>query len=399
MDMSISNLKKQTAFAALCLACVGLIGKYVYSAKNAQIHSRDRVSVTPALPPRTAEKTAEKVSGPNAPQLEPKASGSEDGLPETPVKRQTDGEMPAAKPSTPVERTVPVKTQRIFFRHNGSDADYGRLAFVDQQGRFERQFPEKLSCEVVSVAADRGICLKADRGVFTTYKAELFDSQTFRTVGTFPLKGPPSRCRISTDGSMAALTVFLSGHGYASVAFSTQTLLINARTAEVLADLEDFQVIRDGQPIRAKDFNFWGVTFTRDGRDFYCTLSTNGQHLLVKGDVAARTVTVVHDQVECPSLSPDETRIAYKKRVIAGGRMIWRTQVLILSSGAEILLSEQRSVDDQLEWLDENHVLYTLPIAESGTGSASTNVWVTAADGQGKPEVFLQNAYSPSVER
>lgn len=35
----------------------------------------------------------------------------------------------------------------------------------------------------------------------------------------------------------------------------------------------------------------------------------------MRGDVTARTLTTVHRNVECPSLSPDGTRVAYKKRV------------------------------------------------------------------------------------
>src|SRR6478752_2985866 len=123
MGMSSSNRKKHTAFAVLCLACGGLIGAYVYSAKNSPTHSRDHVSVTPALPPPLTErKNADKV-------MERKAPPSEDDLPGRPVQRETDREPPAAKSRTPAEKTVPAKTLRIFFRHNGSDSEYGRLAF------------------------------------------------------------------------------------------------------------------------------------------------------------------------------------------------------------------------------------------------------------------------------
>ena len=31
------------------------------------------------------------------------------------------------------------------------------------------------------------------------------------------------------------------------------------------------------------DFNFWGVTFGRDGDRFFATLKTRGQRYLVKG--------------------------------------------------------------------------------------------------------------------
>lgn len=286
--------------------------------------------------------------------------------------------------------------KQIFFRYNGVDSHYGQLAFVRHERLEQPQFIDALSCDVAHLAGGRGICLAADRGVFTTYSAKLFDAKTFQILAQFPLKGPPSRCRMSADGKVAALTVFVSGHGYASLDFSTQTLLIDVDNARIIADLEEFSVFRDGQPFRSKDFNFWGVTFTPDGGQFYATLSTNRRHFLVKGDIAKRSVTVVHDNVECPSLSPNAARVAYKRRLMTEGRVFWQLHILDLTTGRETPLAEKRSVDDQLEWLDNDYVLYSLPENARGP-SASTNVWVAAADGLTAPRLFLKKAYSPSV--
>jgi Tol biopolymer transport system component len=194
------------------------------------------------------------------------------------------------------------------------------------------------------------------------------------------------------------MTVFVTGHSYTSLNFSTQTLIVDAQTAEILADVEKFAVTRDGLPFRNQDFNFWGVTFTPKGDQFYCTLSSQGKHYLVKGDIASQTATVLRENVECPSLSPNGTRIAYKKRLQVADRVSWQLHVLNLVSGRDTALNEERSVDDQLEWLDNERVLYTLPASETSPG-ASTNIWVTVADGRRAPELFLTNAYSPSVER
>jgi hypothetical protein len=284
----------------------------------------------------------------------------------------------------------------VFFRYTGVDSNYGRLAFAPYERLNQPQFVESLSCEVAHVAGGRGICLAANRGLLTTYAAKLFDAKTFKIIAEAPLKGVPSRCRMSYDGKLAALTVFVSGHGYESVSFSTQTTLIEVDTGRTIADLEQFFVSRDGQPFRDKDFNFWGVTFTPDARHFYATLSTNRKHLLVKGDIANASAVVIHENVECPSLSPDASRIAYKKRITTDGRVFWRLSVLNLKTNQETPLSEKRSVDDQLEWLDNNHVLYSLP--ESATGSsASTNVWLAPIDGARAPRLFLKKAYSPST--
>ena len=287
---------------------------------------------------------------------------------------------------------------RIYFRYTGVDQNYGKLAFVSLTNLHAPQFVDKLSCEVVYFANGSGICLQADRGVFTTYAATLFDSN-FAARATFPLHGGPSRARVSPDGKIAGFTVFLSGHGYASLDFSTETVLVDTLSGKAIVSLEkDIKVTRDGKPFAAKDFNFWGVTFTPDSKHFYCTLSTAGAHYLIKGDIAARTAVVVHDNVECPSLSPDGKRVAYKKRFIIDRRLIWQLHVLDLATQRETPLAEKRSLDDQLEWLDTDHVLYTVSDNPGGS-SGTTNVWQANADGSGTPMLFLAKAYSPSVVR
>lgn len=333
-------LRPNRIFAALCLASVATLAAYIYWA-------RTRGADNTAGAPKSAAPLAD-----------------------------------AAAPTT------------VFFRYTGVDSNYGRLAFAPYGRLDQLNFVEGLSCEVAHVAGGRGICLAADRGLFTTYAAKIFDAKTFRILAEFPLKGVPSRCRMSSDGKLAALTVFVSGHGYASVNFSTQTLLIEVDNSRIVADLEDFSVSRDGQPFSNKDFNFWGVTFTPDTRHFYATLSTNRQHLLVKGDIANASAAAVHENVECPSLSPDASRIAYKKRFMADGRVFWQLHILDLATGRETPLSEKRSVDDQLEWLDNDHVLYALPETDS---SASADIWLTAVNGASAPRLFLKKAYSPSV--
>jgi hypothetical protein len=288
--------------------------------------------------------------------------------------------------------------QRLVYRYNGVDSHYGKLAYVDPAQSPQPQFVDSMSCEVAYVAGGRGICLSANRGVLTTYAARIFDAKTFRVLARFPLDGIPSRCRVSRDGKLAALTVFLSGHGYASLDFSTQTLLVNAETGDVISDLEKFAVTRDGQPFSSKDFNYWGVTFALEPRTFFATLSSQGKFYLVKGDVDQRSAVVVRENVECPSLSPDGTRIAYKNRVSANVRGVWRLHVYDLKSGKDTPLAETRSVDDQPEWLDNDHVLYALPVSE-GTPSASTNIWSVATDGVTSPKLYMQLGSSPSAVR
>ena len=113
--------------------------------------------------------------------------------------------------------------------------------------------------------------------------------------------------------------MFVTGHAYAEAGmFSTQTTLIDLRTGQKIVNLEDFTVSRNGRVVTAVDVNFWGVTFAPDGDHFYATLATGGKTYLVRGSIHDRTMRTLHENVECPSLSPDGTRIAYKKRVGSG---------------------------------------------------------------------------------
>ena len=57
---------------------------------------------------------------------------------------------------------------------------------------------------------------------------------------------------------------------------------------------------------------------------------------------AAAPAHAIHENVECPSLSPDETRIGYKKAV-GHDPPVWRFHVLDLATGRETPLAEQRA--------------------------------------------------------
>jgi hypothetical protein len=79
------------------------------------------------------------------------------------------------------------------------------------------------------------------------------------------------------------------------------------------------------------DHNVWGVTFAADDNRFYATLSTDGERYLVEGDFAARTLRTLALNVECPSLSADGTRIAFKQGIDNDPRKGWRLSVLRLA--------------------------------------------------------------------
>jgi len=218
------------------------------------------------------------------------------------------------------------------------------------------------------------------------FKAMIFGPD-FRVRREISLAGIITRARVSPDGRYGAATGFVMGHSYAEDDFSTQTSLIDMATGRVIADLEAFQVTLEGRRVRPRDRNFWGVTFARDGNRFYATMRTGGRTYLVEGDVGRRELRALRENVECPSLSPDETRVAYKKRMGSGGG--WRLYVLDLRTMQETALAEGRPIDDQAEWLDDGRVLYGL----------DGHVWSVPADGSGRPRILLSDALSPAVQR
>jgi dipeptidyl aminopeptidase/acylaminoacyl peptidase len=151
-------------------------------------------------------------------------------------------------------------------------------------------------------------------------------------------------------------------------------------------------VRKDGQPFKAVDFNFWGLTFARDGDHFYATLRTAGRRYLVSGSIDARQMDVIRSDVECPSLSPDGTHIVYKKPLKGVLEAGWRLYLLEVASGTERPLNQQtRSVDDQVDWFDRDHIVYH-DSAPEGTG-----IWMLATDGASPPRLLLPDAYSPAV--
>ena len=76
--------------------------------------------------------------------------------------------------------------------------------------------------------------------------------------------------------------------------------------------------------------------------------------------------------------------------------MHWTPAIMDLATGEVVMLPESRSIDDQIEWLDDTTILYGMPRADD---SGDTDVWALGADGSGAPRILIEHAWSPSVVR
>lgn len=284
---------------------------------------------------------------------------------------------------------------RIVFRHTALDDNYGLVATVALGAPSGARSFTDLACDRVDATRTRVSCLQTVRGGTTSYRWVETDA-AWRPIQQVPLGGVPNRTRLSPDGSLAASTVFVTGHSYAQTAFSTITEIRDVG-GNSRGNLETFRLVIDGRTVTATDRNFWGVTFA-DDRTFYATAATGGRTYLVRGDLQAKTLTAIHQNAECPSLSPDGRAVAYKVAVSDNGTSKhWTPAVLDLATGRQTLLTaETRSIDDQIAWLDNGTLLYGVPRTDQ---AGVDDVWALGADGRSSPRLLIEDAWSPAVVR
>ncbi|WP_370947094.1 TolB family protein [Amycolatopsis sp. cg5] len=284
---------------------------------------------------------------------------------------------------------VTLDSGRLVFRST-ADGEAGRVATVATSDPGGARSVSALSCARVYAASGTGICLRAEGGL-STYQLVVLDKQLSVTK-EIPLVGLPNRARVSADGKRFGWTVFVTGDSYNGGRFSTRAGIMDITTDLLEGTLEDFTVTVDGKPYQAADLNFWGVTFTSQQNRFYATMSTGAHRYLVEGDLATRTIRTLRDNVECPSLSPDEKRVAYKSAIDGDPAKGWRVSVLDLATGTITPLAETRSVDDQPAWLDAATIGYAIP-----RGGGHSDVWAVPSDGTGAPLLLIPEAESPSA--
>jgi dipeptidyl aminopeptidase/acylaminoacyl peptidase len=202
------------------------------------------------------------------------------------------------------------------------------------------------------------------------------------------LPGTPSRARVSPDGNIVSWTVFVTGDSYSATGFSTRTGLYDLGSGQLLKSIEELPVFVDGKRYFASDTNYWGITFAADGKHFYVTLGSKGQTYLIKADYRGYRGDAIAQNVECPSLSPDGRRIAYKQKTPDG---TWRLAVLDLTTHQITHPAESRPIDDQPLWRDNNTILYALH------HNATSDIWSTPSTPTATPTLLIPDASTPAI--
>lgn len=289
------------------------------------------------------------------------------------VKERRDVTVAAAEP-------VVLAPGQLLFR----DTSTGRVAAVSVTDPAGARQVSGVRCDRFAVARQTAVCLIAQPGVLPPVTDVLVLDGNLAVRHRETLPGVPGLARVSPDGKFVAWTTFVTGDSYTATGFSTRAGLYEVETGRLVKTIEELPVFVDGSRYFASDVNYRGITFAADGNRFYTTLSSKGKTYLIEADYAQYRGKAVRDNVECPSLSPDGTRIAFKKKVADG---VWRLAVLDLATLRETELAESRSVDDQALWSDNSTVLYGVDKA----------VWAVAADGTGSPRLTVQNAASPAI--
>jgi dipeptidyl aminopeptidase/acylaminoacyl peptidase len=295
---------------------------------------------------------------------------------------------PTAAGQGPAHPTTP---PFVMFRVLSSDETHGRLAVLPLAPYAEPQISD-MTCVRLHYAAGRGICVTQethDRAV--RHVAHVFDGQLVRGA-RIELDGVATRVRVAPDGRTGAITTYGEEEGPTGERLATWTRLIDMTSGRQLADLRDFRIDNERLPAMSAPLDVSSVAFEDDGDRFFATVATASDRYLVSGSLRERRLSTLRTGVASEALSPDGHRLAVKRLIPERG--VWQVAVIDLATWDETDLPHgHRSVDDQVEWFDNRHVMY------HDVDGETTSVWVLSIDGTSAPRVQFSKAYSAVIQR
>ncbi|NEA31439.1 PD40 domain-containing protein [Streptomyces sp. SID13031] len=302
---------------------------------------------------------------------------------------QARGGGPTVNARPVVSGQLTLAPGNLYFRNLAEGPDQGKLAAVsvaDPDG--PRQVGD-LHCDRFATARGTSICLRTKPGSLPPYTEMLVLGPELAIKHQETLPGTPSRARVSPDGKIVNWTLFVSGDSYSATGFSTRSGLYQVDSGQLVKSIEELPVFVDGKRYFASDVNYWGITFAADGNRFYVTLGSKGKTYLIEADFREYQGEAILQNVECPSLSPDGRRIAYKQKKPDGN---WRLAVLDLATRHVTHPAETRSVDDQPLWRNATTLLYTLR-----RDTNTSDIWSTPTTPTGTPTLLIPDAASPAL--
>lgn len=306
-------------------------------------------------------------------------------------------------PRTPTavpEPTGPVQPVaapgEVMFVNRVPGDDYGRLGIRHTDGT--RTLLER-RCLRVHVNSGNAVCLSGDDGLVPSYTTTFFAADDpYQTELKSYASALPSRARISPDGSLSTVTAFISGTSYADISGETSTIVtideIEGRAR--LRGANQLTVEADDDKYLNLDSQYWGLTFA-DNDEFYITGFFGEGPEIMRGSLDSMTVAPIGRDGSCPSLSPDGKTLVYKASRDDGG---FDLVAVDIDTDTMWQLGETRSVDDQVEWLDNDTILYAVhPEGGDTAVQPEFDLWMLDIAPDSEPELFLPNADSPATVR
>ena len=274
--------------------------------------------------------------------------------------------------------------------------DYGRLAIRHTDGT--RTLLDR-SCLRVHIAGNHGVCLSKAEGLTASFDTTFFEASNLdKDIKDYP-SALPSRARISPNGRFSAVTAFVSGSSYVDIGAETTTLLTidEIDSTRLLRGGNQFEINSEEDRFKNLNAQYWGITFGADEDEVYVTGFYGEQPEIMHGTLNNMTIEPTGWVGSCPSLSPDGKTLVFKEMRQDGSFELVAVDV---ATNTKMKLGEARSVDDQVEWLDNDTILYALhPEGGDNPVQPEFDIWMLDIAEGSEPALFLPNADSPAVGR